>query len=43
MFSTQLCCYLSRVSQNEELKLVDSAHLLAQALFGDGFIYLHCA
>ncbi|PEC03882.1 hypothetical protein CN360_16630 [Bacillus cereus] len=41
IFSTQLSGYFSRVSQKEEMNIEDSARLLAQALVGDGFIYLH--
>ncbi|QWU47839.1 MULTISPECIES: DUF2529 domain-containing protein [Bacillus] len=41
IFSTQLSGYFSRISQKEEMNIEDSARLLAQALVGDGFIYLH--
>ncbi len=41
IFSTQLSGYFSRVSQKEEMNIEDSARLLAQALVGDGFIYLY--
>lgn len=41
IFSTQLSGYFSRVSQKEEMNIEDSARLLAQALVGSGFIYLH--
>lgn len=41
IFSTQLSGYFSRVSQKEEMNIEDSARLLAQALVGEGFIYLH--
>lgn len=41
IFSTQLSGYFSRLSQKEEMNIEDSARLLAQALIGDGFIYLH--
>ncbi|KAA0764844.1 DUF2529 domain-containing protein [Bacillus sp. SH5-2] len=41
IFSTQLSGYFSRVSQKEEMNIEDSARLLAQALVGDGYIYLH--
>lgn len=41
IFSTQLSGYFSRVSQKEEMNIEDSARLLAQALIGDGFIYLY--
>lgn len=43
IFSTQLSGYFSRVSQKEEMNIEDSARLLAQALVGEGFIYLHGA
>ncbi|PEX88641.1 DUF2529 domain-containing protein [Bacillus cereus] len=41
IFSTQLSGYFSKISQKEDVNLEDSARLLAQALVGDGFIYLH--
>ncbi|MDM5196342.1 DUF2529 domain-containing protein [Bacillus hominis] len=41
IFSTQLSGYFSRISQKEDMNIEDSARLLAQALVGDGFIYLH--
>ncbi|WP_369901702.1 DUF2529 domain-containing protein [Bacillus manliponensis] len=41
IFSTQLNGYFTRISQNEEANIEDSARLLAQAMIGDGIIYLH--
>ncbi|PQZ55582.1 MULTISPECIES: DUF2529 domain-containing protein [Bacillus] len=41
IFSTQLSGYFSKISQKEEMNIEDSARLLAQALVGDGFIYLY--
>ncbi|HDR4571322.1 DUF2529 domain-containing protein [Bacillus cytotoxicus] len=41
IFSTQLSGYFTRISQKEEMNIEDSARLLAQALVGDGIIYLH--
>ncbi|CAM4069481.1 hypothetical protein BAMA_01505 [Bacillus manliponensis] len=41
IFSTQLNGYFTRISQNEEANIEDSARLLAQAMIGDGTIYLH--
>ncbi|MGH0430521.1 DUF2529 family protein [Bacillus mycoides] len=41
IFSTQLSGYFSKISQKEDMNIEDSARLLAQALVGDGFIYLH--
>ncbi|MBK5348305.1 DUF2529 domain-containing protein [Bacillus sp. TH22] len=41
IFSTQLSGYFSKISQKEEMNIEDSARLLAQALVGNGFIYLH--
>ncbi|KFN03804.1 DUF2529 family protein [Bacillus clarus] len=43
IFSTQLSGYFSRISQKEEMNIEDSARLLAQALIGDGTIYLYGA
>lgn len=41
IFSTQLSGYFTRISQKEEMNIEDSARLLAQALIGDGIVYLH--
>ncbi|MBO1624062.1 DUF2529 domain-containing protein [Bacillus cereus] len=41
IFSTQLSGYFTRISQTEEMNIEDSARLLAQALVGDGIVYLH--
>jgi uncharacterized phosphosugar-binding protein len=41
IFSTQLSGYFTRISQKEEMNIEDSARLLAQALVGDGIVYLH--
>ncbi|MBY0596233.1 DUF2529 domain-containing protein [Bacillus bingmayongensis] len=41
IFSTQLSGYFTRISQKEEMNIEDSARLLAQALVGDGTVYLH--
>lgn len=41
IFSTQLNGYFTKITQNEEMNIEDSARLLAQALIGDGTIYLH--
>ena len=41
IFSTQLSGYFTKISQKEEMNIEDSARLLAQALVGDGIVYLH--
>ncbi|PEZ04260.1 hypothetical protein CN326_16335 [Bacillus sp. AFS018417] len=41
IFSTQLGGYFTRIAQKEEMNIEDGARLLAQALVGDGHIYLH--
>ncbi|PDY47419.1 DUF2529 domain-containing protein [Bacillus pseudomycoides] len=41
IFSTQLSGYFTKISQKEEMNIEDSARLLAQALVGDGSVYLH--
>lgn len=41
IFSTQLSGYFTKISQSEEMNIEDSARLLAQALVGDGIIYVY--
>ncbi|MFD3446706.1 DUF2529 domain-containing protein [Microbacteriaceae bacterium 4G12] len=41
IFSTQLSGYFKKIAEQEEENIEDSARLLAQALVGDGTIYMH--
>ncbi|HZG59034.1 MAG TPA: DUF2529 domain-containing protein [Anoxybacillus sp.] len=41
IFMTQLSGYFKKIAEQEEFNLEDGARLLAQALFGDGHIFLH--
>lgn len=41
MFSTQLTGLLKRIQDKEEFALEDGARLLAQAIVGDGHIYIY--
>jgi uncharacterized phosphosugar-binding protein len=41
IFSTQLSGYFKRIAEQEEMNIEDSARLLAQALVGDGNIYMY--
>ncbi|WP_028400633.1 DUF2529 domain-containing protein [Ectobacillus panaciterrae] len=41
IFSTQLSGYFKRIAEQEEMNIEDSARLLAQALVGDGHIYMY--
>ncbi|MFP3125425.1 DUF2529 domain-containing protein [Ectobacillus funiculus] len=41
IFSTQLSGYFKRIAEQEEMNIEDGARLLAQALIGNGSIYMH--
>jgi uncharacterized phosphosugar-binding protein len=41
IFMTQLSGYFKKIAEQEEFNLEDGARLLAQAVFGDGHIYIH--
>lgn len=41
IFTTQLTGHLNRISDQEELNIEDSARLLAQALIGEGTLYIY--
>jgi uncharacterized phosphosugar-binding protein len=41
IFTTQLTGHLNRILDQEELSIEDSARLLAQALIGEGTIYIY--
>ncbi|MFB9760203.1 DUF2529 domain-containing protein [Ectobacillus funiculus] len=41
IFSTQLSGYFKRIAEQEEMNIEDGARLLAQALIGNGSVYMH--
>jgi len=41
IFTTQLIGYFQKIAEKEDVNLEDGARLLAQALFGDGRIFIH--
>jgi DNA-binding MurR/RpiR family transcriptional regulator len=41
IFTTQLVGYFKSIQENEEMNIEDSARAIAQAIVGDGNIYVH--
>lgn len=41
IFSTQISGYFKKIAEQEEMNIEDSARLLAQALIGNGSIYMY--